>query len=410
MKVLYLDQSGQLGGGEIALLPWLCLKRDDALVVLLEDGPFRERLEHEGVPVQVVSMAGLKQVRRESGWSSTLSSLPALLKTRAELRRTSRNFDVLYANSMKALIVAALIKRWRQPIVWHLRDIISAEHFSAPLRFVVVTIANWFASAIIANSKATANAFVSAGGNRKRITVVYDGVSATNFDEPDLACVQMLRQSFAPRERLLLGVFSRLSPWKGQHIVLDAISTIPNVDLLVVGDALFGESEYAASLSERAAQADLSGRVTFLGFRSDVAELMRCIDIVIHSSTSAEPFGLVIVEGMLAAKPVIATNAGGATEIVQSDRTGVLVTPGSVTELRDAILRLSKDAALRNRLGTLARLHATKTFTLAAMFAGISGVMDRLKSYKRRQPFQEGTESDPAHPTPAGSGLQPDAR
>ena len=125
MNVLYLDQSGQLGGGEIALLPWLCVQRDHSLVVLFEDGPFREHLEREGVPVQVVPMDGLKEVRRGAGWRSAFSALPALLRTRAAMRRIARNHDVLYANSMKALMVAALIRRRRQPVVWHLRDILS---------------------------------------------------------------------------------------------------------------------------------------------------------------------------------------------------------------------------------------------------------------------------------------------
>ena len=200
--------------------------------------------------------------------------------------------------------------------------------------------------------------------------------------------------SLPPRERLLLGVFSRLSPWKGQHIVLEAISTIPGVALLVVGDALFGESAYADTLHTRAAQDDLSGRVTFLGFRQDVADLMRSVDIVLHSSTSAEPFGLVIVEGMLAGKPVIATNAGGATEIIQTGRTGILVAPGCVTELHEAIVRLSNDHGLVQRLGHAGRAHAAETFPLDAMYAGIDRVLRRFDA--RRAPISAAPPSRPS--------------
>ena len=88
---------------------------------------------------------------------------------------------------------------------------------------------------------------------------------------------------------------------------------------------------------------------------------------------------------MLAGKPVIATNAGGATEIIRTGDFGSLVAPGSVTELREAILRLSTDANARKRLGEAGKVHATETFPLAAMFAGIEEVIARFDARSNRR-------------------------
>jgi glycosyltransferase involved in cell wall biosynthesis len=379
MKILYIDQTGQLGGGELAILPWLRAHSDGARVVLFEDGPFRPLLEECGIPVDVFALDTLKGVRRESGIASIFSSLPAFASLRRRLTRLAEGFDVLYANSQKAFLLAALSKRRGQPLIWHLRDILTAEHFSPVLRRIAVFAGNRYASVVIVNSHATAESFVAAGGLRRKVRVVHDGVSALPFDEIGPETVAALRKEIGADERPMIGVFGRLSPWKGQHILLEALSTIPGVHLALVGDALFGESAYVETLKARASQLDIAGRVHFLGFRRDIPELMKAMDLVVHSSTSAEPFGLVIVEGMLAGKPVIATRAGGAVEILQDGKGGVLVTPGSVPELRAAIGRLLADPEMAERMAQAGRQRAKEVFSLENLFRGISTVLSEFE-------------------------------
>jgi len=136
--------------------------------------------------------------------------------------------------------------------------------------------------------------------------------------------------------------------------------------LLLVGDALFGEEAYAASLRAQAARLGLGDRVHFLGFRSDVPRLMRTVDIVAHTSSAPEPFGRVVVEGMLAQRPVIATGAGGVPEIVSAG-TGVLVPPGDATALAAAFTRLLSDPEFAAGVARKGREHATTHFTVEEM-------------------------------------------
>jgi glycosyltransferase involved in cell wall biosynthesis len=373
MKILCIDQTGQLGGGEIALLPWLKASRDDVTMLLFEDGPFRPLLESIGVPVYVLVSGAVsssfKSVRRESGLRSLASILPALFRLRAEVARIAGPFDLLYANSQKAFFVAALAKRRGQPLVWHLRDILTAEHFSPLMRRAAVWFGNRFATAILANSHATAEAWVAAGGDPGKVTVVHDGVSPEAFDKVDAATVAELRAGFGSAP--VVGLFGRLSHWKGQHILLEALASLPGVHAILVGDALFGEDAYAEALKERVSQADLAGRVHFLGFRDDVPALMKSVDIVVHTSTAPEPFGLVIVEGMLAQKPVIATRAGGAIEIIADVQQGILIEPGSVTELKSAIESLLADPDRASRLALAGRRRAELVFSEEALIDGI---------------------------------------
>ena len=379
MKILYIDQTGQLGGGELAILPWLQAFHQGARVVLFEDGPFRLKLEECGVPVDVLALNGVKAIRRESGIASILSAVPALASLRSRIASLAIHFDVLYANSQKAFLVAALAKRRGQPLVWHLRDILSPDHFSFPLRKVAVFMGNHFATVIVVNSQATADALIAAGGKEEKVRVVHDGVSHEPFDQIGPETIKDLRDEIGSGSRPTVGVFGRLSPWKGQQVLLEALSAIPDAHAVLVGDALFGEVQVAEDLRRRAAQHDLAHRVHFLGFRSDIPALMKSMDIVVHTSTSAEPFGLVLVEGMLAGKPVIATRAGGALEIIEDGKSGLLTSPGSVDELRQAIEFLLANPDTAAVMAQAGRQRAREVFSLENLFARLFKILAELK-------------------------------
>jgi glycosyltransferase involved in cell wall biosynthesis len=118
----------------------------------------------------------------------------------------------------------------------------------------------------------------------------------------------------------------------------------------LVGAALFGEHDYEATLKAFAHTHGMTSRVHFLGFREDVPACMRAVDVVAHTSIAPEPFGRVIVEGMLAKRPVIAMRAGGVTEIVDDETSGLLCEPDNAAALSAAFTRLRTDAALRTHL------------------------------------------------------------
>src|SRR5690606_7167776 len=81
----------------------------------------------------------------------------------------------------------------------------------------------------------------------------------------------------------------RLAEWKGQHVALQALAELPELHLLLVGDALFGEEKYKQQLHDLAGSLGLEQRVHFLGFRSNVAELMQSVDLLLHTSMAPEP-------------------------------------------------------------------------------------------------------------------------
>lgn len=375
MKILFVDQTGQMGGGELSLLDVVRYCEEEREVALFSDGPFREALEKLGVRVHLLAAGRMDEIGRGAGSGSIAAGVPAMLGLRKELRRLASGFDVVYANSQKAFVMGALAKRKGQRLIWHLRDIMTADHFSQVNRKAVVFAGNRAASTVIANSQATLEAYVEAGGERSKAVVVYNGIDARPFDAVTDAEVAALRKGLNAEGTFLVGVFGRLSPWKGQHVAIDAIAETPGAHLVIVGEALFGEQEYAEGLRRQVREKGVEDRVHFLGFQRQVPAWMKAVDVVAHVSTAPEPFGRVIVEGMLAERPVIASRAGGVLEIVEDGRSGMLFSPGSAGELAAGISVLMRNPGRAQELAGAGRLRASQFFTTDAMMKGIKKVL-----------------------------------
>jgi len=362
MKILFLDQSGKPGGAELCLLDIAKPYRDNCLVGLLADGSFRQLLEQQQIPVQVLTTQAI-QVRKESSLAQGLGSLSSLLPLIARVVQLSQNYDLIYANTQKALVVGALASfLGRRPLVYHLHDILSTDHFSRTNQRLAVTLANRFASLVIANSKASQAAFLEAGGRSDITHVVYNGFEPEGY-QSDPSNISQLKQQLELDGRFIVGHFSRLSPWKGQHILIEALTHCPeDVTAILVGDALFGEQDYAQQLRKQVAELGLEQRVRFLGFRSDIPQLMAVCDLVAHTSTAPEPFGRVIVEAMLCGTPVVAAQAGGAVELVESGINGFLVPPGEPHQLAEVITTCRNQSEHTATIAQSARDTASQRF------------------------------------------------
>jgi glycosyltransferase involved in cell wall biosynthesis len=203
-------------------------------------------------------------------------------------------------------------------------------------RRLQIVLANRLAAKVIVPSQAAAAAFVAEGGRANLIEVVANGLDVA----PSNASPAELRRELGLPQGPLVGVFSRLAAWKGQHVVVQALAKLPGVNCIIAGDALFGEQTYAASLAKLVDDLGLTDRVRFLGPRSDVPRLMRAVDVMVHPSIAPEPFGRTLVEAMLAGVPVIATDTGAASDILEAGRAGRLVPPNDAEALSASIARV----------------------------------------------------------------------
>lgn len=348
-RVLFVCHTGSISGAELVLIdlvkPWM-----GQSAFLFEDGPLKQALAANGLNVTISQWGGgLNDVRRDSSFAKVLPVIGAMFGITAELARFARQHDVVYANSQKAFVLAAIAaKLVRRPLIWHLHDIISPAHFGKMQRCVQVLLANHCTTRVVVPSKAAADAFIAEGGRKHLVAIVPNGLDIA----PEMQSPAEIRRELGLPHGPLVGVFSRLAEWKGQHIVLQALARTPGVSCIIAGSALFGEEAYERRLRQMVSDLGIADRVHFLGQRNDVPRLMRAVDAVIHPSIDPEPFGRTLVEAMLADVPVIATDAGAASDILEGGKAGTLVPPGDADVLAQAIATvMAGSPELRAQIG-----------------------------------------------------------
>jgi glycosyltransferase involved in cell wall biosynthesis len=367
MPVVFLDQSGQLGGAELFLADLAQACSEWSRVLLLEDGPFVEMLRERGVLVETISMPGeAKSVSKSAGVGSLARAAPQLLAFYQEVRRRLQDANLVYCNTPKAIVLGGLIA-WlsRRNLVVHLHDLLTDEHFS-PMNLKLLQFFARRAGLVIANSNATAETFVATGGRRALLEVVYNGFEPELFARPKDLVQSALRAQLGLPTGRLIGIFGRLTRWKGQHVALEALRSLPGIHLAIVGEALFTEDDraYREELQRTAEEPGLQGRVHFLGFRSDVTALLQAMDVVVHCSVAAEPFGRVIVESMLAGTPVVSTRGGGVDEIITDGQDGFLVPPADPPALALAVGKIIQEPDLAAKLSSAALESARERFSM----------------------------------------------
>jgi glycosyltransferase involved in cell wall biosynthesis len=374
-RVMFVNHTSKIAGAELVLLdlvqPW-----QRASAFLFEDGPLNGAMNQRGLNVIMSRFGrGLSGIRRDRSLWKAAPLAYRLCAIVTEIGYAARRHDVVYANSQKAFVLAALATLFaRRPLVWHLHDIIDGAHFGSMQRRLQVALANRLAARVVVPSEAAAAAFIGAGGRRDLVEVVPNGVSVA----PDTRARDAIRKELGLPDAPLAGVFSRLAPWKGQHVLLQAIAKLPGVHGVIVGDALFGESDYAARLRALAAELGITGRVHFLGHRNDVPKLMHAVDVMVHPSVDPEPFGRTLVEAMLAGVPVIATDTGAASDILEHGKAGTLVRPDDADAIAAAIARaLADPTALRSQLD-YAAARATTHYGVAQMLNSVSALIQRV--------------------------------
>jgi glycosyltransferase involved in cell wall biosynthesis len=214
---------------------------------------------------------------------------------------------------------------------------------------------------VVCVSSAARDAAVAAGVDPDRAVVAHIGVDPAPFGQSDPAAIEAIRR--VAGTGVVVGAFSRLAPWKGQHVLLEALPLLPGAHAVVVGGPLFGENAYEAHLRSLARTLGIADRVHFLGQRDDVATLMQAVDVIVHSPTAPEPFGRVVVEAMLSGKPLVTVHGGGIPEIVRDGETALTVPRAEPEPIAAAVRALLADVPRARRIAAAARAHALARFT-----------------------------------------------
>ena len=195
-----------------------------------------------------------------------------------------------------------------------------------------------------------------------RIRLIPRGVDLSQFP------YQCEAKPLLGKKEITIGIIGRITPLKGHGDFLKAISKvvqeIPNLRVWIVGEALKEKERYLAYLQQLVRRLGLTSQVEFLGHQSDIPAILRQLDLLVLTTTTPEAFGRVLIEAQAVGVPVIATRVGGVVDVVEDEKTGLLVPPSDPLILSSAILKILKNPELTRQMVQTARKRVEQDFSL----------------------------------------------
>lgn len=305
-----------------------------------------------------ISLLSQQWLRRHKiPFASSIDNIFNMLPTALRYYRAFKRdgIELVYLNNEPSCNMAAALGAWmaRLPTVLHARGFSTDTRGN---RWVLSTLKH-----CMPVSNAVRQVLLELGLPEDKCTVVPEGLDLTVFHPraPD----PVLRTSLdLGNDDPVITLVGGLVDWKGQDVLIDAAPRIlaryPDAHFLLVGTAYGRDSTFANMVKARAADPGLGGRVRLLGSRSDVSDILALSDVVLHTSTTPEPFGRTFLEGMALGRAVIASNEGGPLDVIENGVDGLLIAPRDPQLLADAVLRLLDSRELRATLGANAAIKA----------------------------------------------------
>ncbi len=216
----------------------------------------------------------------------------------------------------------------------------------------------------------------------QRCRVILNGIPTDRYARPQVLRKQWRAGEGFGENDVLFVCVARFAPQKNHALLLKAFrqspASDPNAHLVLVGEGVLREQ-----LEEQAKKLGLSGQVHFLGLRTDIPEVLGAMDVFVLSS-DFEGNPLSVMEAMASGLPIVSTAAGGVPDLFESGKEGLLVQPGDVQGLSNAMAFLLGNRELRQSLGMAAARRARGNFDVATMVQAYQGFYENLVGHSHR--------------------------
>jgi glycosyltransferase involved in cell wall biosynthesis len=220
---------------------------------------------------------------------------------------------------------------------------------------------------VLGPSDAVTGNLASAGIDENRLRTVYNGIDLRRFTTTPTDRIDALRRELGLRDgERAIGLFGQMLPYKGHRTLIEAAPQIlracPEARFYFVG--ALENPPYQHELQTLLEARGLGDQIRFTGWRNDVQDLIRAMDVVVIATTTPEPAALMLMEAGAMERPVVATRTGGTAEIIADEQTGLLFSPGDASQLAARVSRILGNPDFGRALGTRARQRVERQFNL----------------------------------------------
>lgn len=356
INILHIIESGGPGGAETVLLNIvnnLDRERYHSTVVLLRTGWLHQKLKENGVCTVLLNSARSYDL-------GLLFKLWRKIKERRIDLIHSHLPDVNLYSCLAGLAAGVPIVTTYHGRTPNLQRSISTVNLKYSLirRFSakIVAVSDWLKNDLAQRARFPL----------PKLKTIYNGVDWRSFSLPFDPKAKRKELKINSDEKVV-GMVANLRPAKGYEYFIRAAAiiaeSIPGVRFLIIGEE---EDRLRKRIIKEVDALGLRDKVILLGFREDVPELLRILDVFALSSVS-EGLSIATIEAMAAGVPVVVTRSGGPQELVVDGRTGFLVPPKDEKSLAEKVLFLLRDKNLATSLGKEAQIQVRAKFGIDRM-------------------------------------------
>ena len=377
MKILYPVIDGEITGGNIVCLRIIeeSLKKGyEVIVNSPKPGKFTDLLKAKGIKIYSVDI-------RRSFHLGCAVKLAYIIK--------QEGVDLVHSHTPLAGTVLSRVAGWLAgvPVISHAHiwDFFNRNPLIKQYQFLFNWVSSrFFCARVIAVSESVKMDIIKQGVVADKISVIYNGIDLNNLRLGENSA--KIREEFGLKpNQPIIGSVARLCKNKGQHVLIKAAQEVvrncPDAVFILVGEDLLQGGVYRKKLEGLANDLGLKQQIIFAGYRADVMEFMRVFDLFVLPS-AFEGLAIVILEAMVASKPVIASLEGGTPEIVVDGQTGTLTTFEDSDKLAQAIIYHLKNPEISKKMGERGYERVKEHFSLSQMLDKVMGIYQELVTEK----------------------------
>jgi glycosyltransferase involved in cell wall biosynthesis len=387
-KVVFLESAAEMGGVQFSTL-YLAQQLDpelwDVLVILPAKGSMLDACQSSGVTTKVCSLPKFISTSFQLGKDRRIPNPAAWLinpilwwvgvRRLLTFLRTQKIHLLVTKGLTSHLIGGAAAHSGGITCLWHLQDFISERYFGLYRRLF-----NWaariFPDCIVVDGSPIADQLSE--DIKEKTELVFNGVDTEVFS-PFQSSDSIRPQLSIPSDALVIGNVARITPWKGQHHLIEAFAEIcehyPSLYLLLVGSPVFDGDVYLQKLKRMVDQLSCKARVIFAGFRKDLPQVLQIMDFFAYTAVEKDTCPLSLLSAYALGLPVLAFDIAGIREVVEE--ADQLIPVADSHALAQGLRCLIDSDSLCQMLSQRAREKAINAFSLERFVKHMSDVMNK---------------------------------
>jgi len=349
IKILHTEWSNGWGGQEIRIVTESKVFIDKGYQVIIAAQPHSKLLkkaQQENIPTFSIKM------NKGLNFIAMLKLANFIYKNQIDIVHTHSSIDSRTAGIAAKIMGVAVVR---------------SRHISIPISLRKFT---YFQYMKIADKVITSGQFIKNEMVNKNKMIPEKIVSApAGIDIQQFSLTRNLpdiKEKYNINDKFLIGIVSVLRSWKGHKYLIEAINIlknkIPNIHLIIVGDG-----PKKNSIEQLIKELDLETYITLTGYQKDPAAFFKAMDIMVLPSYAGEATSQVLPQAMAMKTPIIATHAGGLSEVVIDKETGLVIKPKDSQSIADAIYTLFTNEELKEKISIQGQKYTFKNFTFEKM-------------------------------------------